>query len=304
MKYFPILGLFTQTCLSLKMFQKNSRVSLPVAKIAVFSAQFGGRDHIEMLKGSVFSWSERRSSNIKSLVEDHLSEGTQMVLFTDMINVTHRNKSVWSFDTSPHYKDFCQEHGNTLCQNSGKRLSPVLYSILRSKFYKTRFMIQNTDYDFIVWMDGKFLMTNKNLGVTLNQLFDEDTDMLVVSHPDRKTVQSEVLPACHRAAVMLKLSSDASICKRALQLMDGYVKEGFIDDGRTPLLDSSMYVLRPKRRNVKEMMQNWWFEVQRGLPRDQVSLPVMIQKYNVSVKIIQNQCTVLGKDCLNPGRHH
>eukprot|EP00959_Pyramimonas_sp_CCMP1952_P471284 9498156-Pyramimonas_sp.AAC.1 len=63
-----------------------------------------------------------------------------------------------------------------------------------------------------------------------------------------------------------------------------------------------MFIVRPAR--VRDMFIDWWHEVQRGVPRDQISLPWMIQKHGINfVSIVPKPCAVLGRGCKNPHAH-
>jgi hypothetical protein len=279
------------------------------SRIAVFSAQFGGRDRVrlkdnknmmmmDMADAGFNRWSEA-SYHIGEKFEK-LPDSVDAFLFTDMVNVVQTRNSLWEFvHPARQFEELCDD--NILC--SWKAIPNLTESqkkvqaVLASKFFKMRWIAESTHYDYIVWMDGKYLLRNPNLTQTVRKYMGESVDMLAMKHPERNTVAAELRPASERAAQLLH---DDSVIQKANETYKRYVREGFSDT--VGLFDSAMFIVRPAR--VHNMFLDWWHEVQQGVPRDQISLPWMIQKHGINVlSISEGACVVLGKQCLNPGAH-
>jgi hypothetical protein len=278
----------------------------PTGRIAVFSAQFGGRDRVqyrisedtqidEMDDESFNRWTEASDQ-----IGEKLPDGVDAFLFTDMVNVVRNDNSPWQFVyPARQFEELCDD--NVLCLWKEKenltRSQKQMQIILASKFFKTRWIAENTHYDYIVWMDGKYLLKNLNLLETLHTYMGESVDMLVMRHPKRTTVAQELGPASSRAAQIL---GDDSVFQQANEICKRYEQEGFSD--AVGLFDSAMFVVRPAR--VHDMFTDWWHEVQQGVPRDQISLPWMIQKHGINLYSIgHHPCHVLGEHCHNPHAH-
>jgi len=293
---------------------KQAAVASPskTQRIALFSAQFGGRDRIrfrkstgsliENMKGAANRWTEPPSPR---RARYKLPDSVDAFIFTDMVNVERREDSQWQFVyPAQQFEEVCDD--NVLCLwKANPNLTQAqkqMQTILASKFFKTRWIAENTQYDYIIWMDGKYVVKNSNLAQTVHKYMSDRVDMLVMRHPERSTVAEELGPASERVAQIL---GDDSVVQLANETYKRYQLEGFSDT--TGLFDSSMFIVRPAR--VRNMLVDWWHEVQQGVPRDQISLPWMIQKHGVVVSSIgpsehsNTACLILGRFCMNPNRH-
>jgi len=279
-----------------------------VNRIAVFSAQFGGRDRIQYRMNhatqmdtedlSSNSWSEASFQSREELEE--FPDGVDAFLFTDMVNVEPKNNSPWHFvHPAQQFEELCDD--NVLCLWKASpnltEVQQVMKGILQSKFYKMRWIVEQSQYDYIVWMDGKYLMRNANLPGTIRHYMRENVDMLAMKHPERQSVAEELGPASERSAQIL---SDESVIQKAKEMVERYKREGFSDT--RGLFDSAMFIVRPAR--VRDMFLDWWHEVQQGVPRDQLSLPWMMEKHRINVfELNRSACAILGQKCYNPGTH-
>jgi len=277
-----------------------------LGRIAVFSAQFGGRDHVGSSAQSTEDLGDAglsrriRASNLTEGNFENFPKGVDAFLFTDMVNVVRDENSPWQLVyPARQYEEYCDD--NILCLWKGvPDLTPAqkqTQMILASKFFKTRWIAESTQYDYIVWMDGRYVLKNEDLVETVQKYMEEGVDMLVMQHRLRRTVAEELGPACGRAALIL---NDRSVIKKGTEIYERYKREGFSDT--TGLFDTAMFVVRPAR--VRDMFLDWWHEVQQGVPRDQISLPWMIQKHGINVSSVsRGACFLLGQHCWNPGRH-
>jgi len=277
-------------------------------RIAVFSAQFGGRDRIVYRTPGDMGDEDMGDEDVgftrwaeaSGRAGEQLPDSVHMFLYTDMINVSKTNTSAWQFVyPAKQSENLCDD--NILCQwkanNNLTRSQNKTKLILASKFFKIRWIAESTQYDYIVWMDGKYLMTNQNLSETIKEYMGKTDDMLVMRHKERNNVSEELGPASDRAAGILH---DSSVIQKAQEIYEGYLHEGFSDN--IGLFDSAMFVVRPAR--VRDMFIDWWHEVQRGVPRDQIALPWMIQKHGINfVTMAPDPCAVLGQGCKNPLSH-
>jgi len=276
----------------------------PTVRIAVFSAQFGGRDRIQYRLGKDAFVEELEDEGFNRWTEssdqigEQLPDGVDAFLFTDMINVERKEDSPWQFIFARQFEELCDD--NVLClwnHTNLTRSQKSMQRILASKFFKIRWVAENTHYDYIVWMDGKYLLRNPMLTETIEKYMGDSIDMLVMRHPTRNSVAEELGPASQRAAQIL---ADDSVVQQADANYKRYKHEGFFDT--TGLFDSSMYIVRPAR--VRDMFIDWWHEVQQGVPRDQISLSWMIQKHGINVYSIGRfPCAILGENCQNPHAH-
>jgi len=278
------------------------------SRIAVFSAQFGGRDRVQYKNShtaqtdtedvSFNPWSQASHQFREKL--EQFQDGVDAFLFTDMVKVVHKHNSPWEFVyPARQFEENCDD--NVLClwkaSSNLTQAQKKMQNILQSKFYKMRWIAENPQYDYIVWMDGKYLMNNNNLTQTVHRYMREGVDMLAMKHPERRTVAEELGPASKRSAQIL---SDDSVIEKAEEIYKRYKSEGFSDT--RGLFDSAMFIVRPAR--VRDMFLDWWHEVQQGVPRDQLSLPWMMQKHRINVVTLSSgACAILGPHCENPGAH-
>lgn len=281
MRLFLFLLLDLVPTISLRLLDTTS------ARIAVFSAQFGGRDRVEMAR-------------VKDTIQDK-PDGLDLFLFTDMQQVTRAPSSKWEFVTSQRHLELCTD--NILCKMKEipnlSHSETALQNILASKFYKMRFIAESAHlYDFILWMDGKYLLKDEKLNEKISKMLPEDIDMLVMHHPERHTMESELQPAAKRAAAILG-QDPSEMYLKAKGNYQRYKSEGFSDT--IGLFDSAMFIVRPNR--VRDMFLDWWHEVQQGVPRDQCSMAWMMEKHHIRFKVIKNPCDILGEHCINPGKH-
>jgi hypothetical protein len=297
----------------LRISKKANVSDAPTGRIAVFSAQFGGRDRVQYRLSEDTLIDEagddrvsiegfNRLTEASGHIGGTLPDGVDAFLFTDMIHVVRNYTSPWHFVyPARQFEELCDD--NILCLWKGMtnltRSQKQMQLILASKFFKIRWIAENTQYDYILWMDGKYMLTNRMLTETVHKHMGESVDMLAMRHPDRNTVAQELGPASKRAASMLHDSASYTR-NQARAIYKRYKHEGFSD--AMGLFDSAMFIVRPAR--VHDMFIDWWHEVQQGVPRDQISLPWMIQKHGINVHSIGHYpCTVLGDHCQNPGAH-
>mmetsp|Transcript_42728 Transcript_42728/g.96423 ORF Transcript_42728/g.96423 Transcript_42728/m.96423 type:complete len:846 (+) Transcript_42728:51-2588(+) len=225
-----------------------------------------------------------------------LSEfGMPMFLFTDQ-NIT---EGPWQVIRKPYHISadilfpWLNAHGRHSWANITK---PGIASVMAAKFYKMNAYLlpELASYDIIVWVDSNYVIRRSPESFTkivIARLGDAD---ILMAHHFRWTVQSELLPAWHRAAEnMGELNTTYS--SDVQEAYDHQVKEGFVD--AHGLYYGAFFAYRPRAQRVQSALQAWWHEVQLYTFRDQISFPFIVSTFDLCVATGSYHdvvCSVLG----------
>jgi hypothetical protein len=141
---------------------------------------------------------------------------------------------------------------------------------LRARRVKT-LIHQYSSADITLWIDGSFAVLGDPADWALELL--QDRDIALFRHPDRETVAAEA-----RVCLQKRLASPSVLNSQ----VGRYAREGFTDNVG---LFATGIVLRRMTPKICELGEAWWSEVLSS-ERDQLSLPYLIWKLRIPVKII------------------
>lgn len=128
------------------------------------------------------------------------------------------------------------------------------------------------DYDMSLWVDSRTLI-GCDLNWFVEKYLTDDTDIVVMKHPERECIYSEA-----KAAIRLNKSSDQIIDSQ----INKYKQQGFPENFG---LVATTYLLR--RHHVPyqtAFMEKWWTEVHNGSGRDQLSFNYVLWKNPLKIK--------------------
>ncbi len=142
-----------------------------------------------------------------------------------------------------------------------------------------------------VWLDANLVL--KSVSNVL-QSIPVNSDLVLFNHPIRKTIKGEAL-ACARLAKGEK--------KKLYSQVANYRRLGY------PLgfgLFAGGFIIRRSNKTVEATMHDWWEEINKYTPRDQISLPYVVWKNEVRYTLVRGD--LLKNDCVewaphgNPGK--
>ena len=135
----------------------------------------------------------------------------------------------------------------------------------------------NNKYDVLMWIDGS-VKFNTKMGKFLEQ-FLTDSDVFVgFKHGERKNIEEE----CYACVKMRKETKN-----NVINLLNFYKKQNYkFDNG---LIESAVYIKRPKDKTVKETLNIWYNMVISYSKRDQLSFNYAIYKTGLKVKWINEK---------------
>ena len=152
-----------------------------------------------------------------------------------------------------------------------KKLSNIILA-RKTKILGTDYI--NNNYDILLWMDAA-VEFKKPINDFINEYFSDDDSFACFKHGLRKKI-SEEMNACLR----FRKENIDNIEK----LKKFYLKEKYPDDNG--LIESTVYIKRPKDEKVKETMQLWFEMVNDYTKRDQLSFNYCIFKTKLKVRWI------------------
>lgn len=121
------------------------------------------------------------------------------------------------------------------------------------------------DWDQCIWFDSNFI---------IKDLPAPKSDIAIHKHSTRNCIYKEA-----SICIKEKMVTDEQI-SRQMERYEGFPKNyGLWETG-------ALY--RKNTHKIKEFSEDWWYELEIGTPRDQISLPVMINKHNIRVESLGN----------------
>ncbi len=141
-----------------------------------------------------------------------------------------------------------------------------VYPVLNAKLYKI-LAHQYIDSDISIWVDG-----NITLLCSPQQLVDEflgDADIGVFKHPFRNCIYQEG----EELKKIMKLKQQHPIINKQIE---NYKSLGYPDNNG---LFENGVIVRRHSRMVEEFNNAWWAEICRWSYRDQLSFPVVLNKF-------------------------
>jgi hypothetical protein len=147
---------------------------------------------------------------------------------------------------------------------------------LKSKYIKMNTHILLPKYKYYFWIDGSFPITNKNF---IDDLFKLIPNKLVLYiHNSRRKFRNT-------RNEVLRCSKLKSVNKNKLNLqLKKYLDDKYPD--KKGVLYSSGIILKENNKKINEMMEIWFLHNLLYTTRDQISLPYVLWKYNVSPSLV------------------
>ena len=138
------------------------------------------------------------------------------------------------------------------------------------------------DYNYYIWVDSSCFLPNKN---SVKWFIDNcnGVDMAFFKHPDRNSVQEEADYLEKR----LKMKCSYITSRYENEYVKEQMKE-IINDKN--FIDNSLFAttafIYKNCSKVHDMMKDWWYHTSRYHICEQLSLPYVIFKNNIKIKVI------------------
>lgn len=205
-------------------------------KIAVITANFGNYD------------SFKEPNNIKNV------ELFDWFYFTDNTEIT---SNIYKIITKSYHSE----------QNK---------NVLKAKYYKVQHHQIDflNKYEYIIWHDASLNIQNTNFVHDILKLISSEPNMILFTHPCRKTVKEEVT-----ILNTIKKFKDQDFTNQ----FEIYIKNGFIDDAG---LYAMGFFCRKIEPIINKLFDEWFTEINTYTVRDQVSFPYLLWKNKVEPAII------------------
>lgn len=139
--------------------------------------------------------------------------------------------------------------------------------IMSQRYSKMHPHVLLADYDWTVYIDGKFIITS-DLDEYINS-YSRESGMLCFPHPSRNSLREEA-----DAIIYYKKVKADDIYKQ----IDDYYKDGYNDE--IPLVETGCLVRSNHDKKLIDTMEMWWSEVEKGYYRDQLSFVYSCWKTN------------------------
>ena len=132
-------------------------------------------------------------------------------------------------------------------------------------------------YDIALWMDAA-VEFNKDINDFINNYMNSEYELSCFRHGIRNSILEEM-----NACLRFRKEDISNIDK----LKDFYEKEKYnYDNG---LIESTVYIKKPKNNNVCETMKIWFEIVKKYTKRDQLSFNYAISKTNIKINWIEEK---------------
>jgi hypothetical protein len=142
--------------------------------------------------------------------------------------------------------------------------------VRRSRYVKLHPHVYFPQYEWSIWVDANLLI-NEPLDVLVDQVADAGRIGLY-QHPHRDDAFAEAEEILRRGGL-----DDPAIVRHQVER---YRQSGF-EGGR--LFETNVMVRAHNEVAIEQGMNAWWRELENGSRRDQVSLPLIIDKYRLDV---------------------
>ena len=136
-----------------------------------------------------------------------------------------------------------------------ENLSPVLMQ----RLIKMKPYLFLKEYDYSIYVDGKIRIIG-DLRQYINT-YAKESSMLCFAHPSRNTLEEEA-----KAIVYYGRYANPELLKKQVE---HYYANGYTD--QMQLIESSVLVRAHKDPILKNVMENWWKEINEWTTRDQLS---------------------------------
>ena len=132
-----------------------------------------------------------------------------------------------------------------------------------------------SDADYTIWADGSvFLQTTPE---TIIEKYMKGYEMAIYRHQGRECLYKEAL-----VCAQLKLDDPELIIEQAKYYEDhGFPKEKGLCEGA--------FIIRKNCQKTRDFNEAWWADYCRFSRRDQISLPVALDKVGVNVNMVDSK---------------
>lgn len=140
-------------------------------------------------------------------------------------------------------------------------------------------------YDYYIWVDSSCAFTGPDSAKLFLQQC-QGADVVVFKHPNRNTIQEEADYLKYR----LSINCPYITPRYENELIDEQLAEiqadkSFADQN----LFASTAIIYRNSDKVKDMMKEWWYHTSRYHSIDQLSLPYVLAKSGLRVKILPDR---------------
>lgn len=163
---------------------------------------------------------------------------------------------------------------------------------MKTKFIKIQThnleVIKNKNYDYIIWIDASFKISNNNfIDEIKNLINNQDIILFDHYHKENKNIKGEI-QRCRswKRKSCLNQKFDEQLKK--------YLNEGYQDNK----LYCGGFFIRKNNDTVNKMFDEWYLHNQEFSYRDQTSLPYLIWKHKLNIKLINgyiDESPLIGK---------
>ena len=141
-------------------------------------------------------------------------------------------------------------------------------------------------YDYSVYIDGNVQVVADIMPLVL-RMIQENKFFGIHKHYVRKYLKTEA-----KAILKYKKNIDGDLLKKQI---NEYKKCGYDDD--IPLLEATIMIRKHNESKCIAIMEDWWREFLKYIPRDQISLPYVLWKNGLS---LDNLSILGGNEYMNP----
>lgn len=154
---------------------------------------------------------------------------------------------------------------------------------LQYRIPKTHGWQMRPGYDKYIWLDGSMSFTNEDDAQWhIDKLGDDD--ILLYKHPWRSTVKEEVEHIEDHLRRKRPYITRRYAGGWHREFLDRMTREGCPDD----TLYASMVFAYKNTPRVQSALADWWYLGSLYFTCDQVQLPYIVWKYNLSVKVVED----------------
>jgi len=174
--------------------------------------------------------------------------------------------------------------------------NPKIRNTMAAKFYKLNmFLLPELEgIHNILWHDAEWEVdwfhSEVSLADRITQLLTGHP-FVIEKHYQRNTVSSEIEPAATRARDTTGHQNSSAEIHEAY---DHFLQLGFTDNA---LYNGARFLVDSNSADVRTAFKSWWHVCQDFTFRDQISLPFIVQHFNLNVRVLENRHlhkTILG----------
>jgi hypothetical protein len=236
--------------LSIKFENENESMNFNKKKIAIITSIYGNYDILK-----------KQNINNKNYVD--------WFCFTDS-NILE-NKG-WNIINTPYHMMKFNEYYNSLKKKDLKH-----YNMMSAKYYKIQphniDILQ--DYYYYIWIDGSIFLQEdfiKNIYEVIHK--NEKNDVIHFKHSLRDNIKDEVF-----VSIEINKYKNIDLFKQ----YNDYIKDGFTDD--IGLYENTI-IIRKNKPQINYVFDKWFQENIKYGFQDQISLPFIYWKYNITPHLI------------------